>query len=190
MTDAQKARLTTWLVDQRMQGVELPEITDAVVKHAIVKRTLGVHERADRLLRFIARQSGTVAEQVGVTRDTLGTYAWTESTTWPEVDYYMRHLREMGWVSVTAMSSAYLAEIRTIAKSSHPVESAPTRLSRERTSPSRRRGRESTVPTPAFAGAGSWSPAISEDDGANRTTLQSSCSDRHSVAKPGEIDVS
>ena len=67
MTDAQKARLTTWLVDQRMQGVELPEITDAVVKHAIVKRTLGVHERADRLLRFIARQSGTVAEQVGVT---------------------------------------------------------------------------------------------------------------------------
>ena len=34
---------------------------------------------------------------------------------------------------------------RTIAKSFHAVESAPTRLSRERTSPSRRRGRESTL---------------------------------------------
>ena len=65
--------------------------------------------------------------------------------------------------------------LRTIAKSSHTVEYAPTRLSRGRTSPSRKRGRESTGPTPAFAGAGSWSPAISQDDGANRTTLQSSC---------------
>ena len=45
-----------------------------------------------------------------------------------------------------------IRDSRTIAKSFHAVESAPTRLSRERTSPSRRRGRESTIPTPRFCG--------------------------------------
>ena len=48
---------------------------------------------------------------------------------------------------------------RTIAKSFHMVESAPTRLSRE-------------SGNPQFQ---PWSPPIPEADGPNRTTLQSSC---------------
>ena len=48
--------------------------------------------------------------------------------------------------------------VRTIAKSFHAVESAPTRLSRESRNPQFQ----------------PWSPAIFEADGANRTTLQSS----------------
>ena len=56
-------RLTTWLVDQRLQGVWIPEITEAVIDYVKNKRPLQVHERADRLLRHLARRS-TRAGQV------------------------------------------------------------------------------------------------------------------------------
>ena len=111
MTDTQKARLTTWLVDQRMQGVELPEITDAIIDHVTTKQPLAVHERTDRLLKYIAQQSGTVAARVWVSDDTLAAYAWSESTTWAEVDYYMSYLKAMGWVQGMNTQSAHQAQI-------------------------------------------------------------------------------
>ena len=123
MTDTQKAQLTTWLLDQRMQGVELPEITDAVIEHVITKLPLAVHERADRLLKYIAQQSGTVAARVWVADDTLSAYAWSESTTWAEVDYYMSYLRDMGWVYGETTQIGYQVQI-SVAGYSHIAEQA------------------------------------------------------------------
>ena len=115
LSDEYKARLTTWLIDQRMQGVELPEITQAVVDHVERKRPLPVHDRADRLLRFIAGLSEKVADRVSVTNNTLAAYAWSESTSWGEVDYYLDYLMEMGWIAGDRVISGNFFGIVTVA---------------------------------------------------------------------------
>ena len=51
--DRQKARLTTWLVEQRRLGNDCPEITTATIKEAETRPDLGVPERADRVLKYL-----------------------------------------------------------------------------------------------------------------------------------------
>ena len=55
-------RLATWLVDQRLQAVWIPEITQAVIDYVKQKRPLEIHERADRLLKHLARKSTSAAQ--------------------------------------------------------------------------------------------------------------------------------
>ncbi len=50
--DRVKARLTTWLVDQRRLGNECPEIDSNTITMAEEKKDLSVHDRADRLLQY------------------------------------------------------------------------------------------------------------------------------------------
>ena len=92
LDDQAKARLTTWLVDQRTQGVDWPLVTRDVIDYARVKRPLSVVERADRLLRYIANQVESVGHMVSVTRNTLPTYAWSESVNWSELEYFVNYL--------------------------------------------------------------------------------------------------
>ncbi len=94
----EKARLTTWLVDQRLQGNQSPGITETTIKSIKTKRSLQVHERADRLLRFIAQQSQTVSNRVLIDEDELRAYAWSESIEWQEVSYFLEYLRETAWI--------------------------------------------------------------------------------------------
>ena len=96
MPDTQKARLTTWLIDRRLLGDLQPTITSQVIETTKGRADLPVDDRADRLLRFIARQSETVARRVAVSEETLGAYAWTESIKWQEVDYFLDYLSEGG----------------------------------------------------------------------------------------------
>ena len=56
--DRVKARLTTWLVDQRRLGVQCPEILQQTITDAKQQRDLSVHDRADRLLQYIGDQIG------------------------------------------------------------------------------------------------------------------------------------
>lgn len=96
-----KARLTTWLVNQREQGVEAPRITDDIVDLIDRQRPLPVHERADRLLRFIAGQIDKVGNRTKVYDDTPKghtAYAWSESTEWREVLYLRNYLFAKGWL--------------------------------------------------------------------------------------------
>ena len=96
--EASKARLTTWLIDQRLQGVEEPKITREVVQYTDLHRSLPVHARADRLLRFVAEQERFVGYYVLIQEDTHQAYAWSESTNWREVDYFLVYLRNRGWL--------------------------------------------------------------------------------------------
>ena len=52
-----RARLTTLLVDKRRDGEDCPEVTKELIEIALAKRALPIHERAQRLLRFIAEQT-------------------------------------------------------------------------------------------------------------------------------------
>ena len=50
-------RLTTWLVDQRASGVEIPEVSPEIIEYASNRRMLSVIERAERLLTYLADEA-------------------------------------------------------------------------------------------------------------------------------------
>lgn len=97
-----RARLTTWLVDQRRLGVQRPKITKEIVEYAKVKRSLLPHERAARLLCFVAEQMNTIGTATYIYRnlDDGGAYAWSESTEWGELNFLLASLNEAKTLSV------------------------------------------------------------------------------------------
>ena len=101
MSGKEKARLTTWLVDQRLQGNRHPQVTREVIELAINKRPLPVHERAERLLRLMASSADKVADRIQTPEGSLNrlrAYAWSESVESNELDYLADYLEEMGWI--------------------------------------------------------------------------------------------
>lgn len=60
--DKTKLRLTSWLVDQRLQGEPCPEITKGVIEEARGQRVLSVKKRADMLLKYIQKNISRVGE--------------------------------------------------------------------------------------------------------------------------------
>ena len=99
LNDSEKARLTTWLVDQRTHGVEVPTVKSEVVEYAKTKTELPVHERAESLLRFLAGQADSVGTGVDVRHNTHSAYAWSESIEWRDVLYFLIYLKESGWLT-------------------------------------------------------------------------------------------
>ena len=117
-----RARLTTMLVDQRRLGIRFPIVTRELVAEALSKNPLPVHERAERLLRYLALISGTVGHYVNLYRDGVNgvaprnsfgesivqpfptnpamqeAMAWSESTTFEEVMYLVEYLDEKEWI--------------------------------------------------------------------------------------------
>ena len=94
----QKAMLTTWLIDQRTHGASKPRITEEIIEYTKIMSPLPVHERSDRLLRFIASQMETVATSVVIDQETHPAYTWSESINWDEVVYLLNYLAEMRWI--------------------------------------------------------------------------------------------
>ena len=115
MFEEQKARLTTWLIDQRNQGNEQPLINNDIIDYVKDKPALPVHERADRLLRCLVNSTGITGEFVtlGTLADTPDPYghrglsegstfweamAWSESIKASEVEFFLDYLLERGWI--------------------------------------------------------------------------------------------
>ena len=66
LEDSEKARLTSWLVDQRLQGNHRPVVTDEIVEYAISRHSLPIYERAGRLLRFLSKQTTVAGEFISL----------------------------------------------------------------------------------------------------------------------------
>ncbi len=105
ITQKERARLTTWLVDQRAQGEACPRVTKNIIDYIKNKASLPAHERADRLLRFIAERA-----TVGITYD-IGSgldpsvYAWSESSTEEEIGYFIDYLLAKGWLEANSKAA-------------------------------------------------------------------------------------
>ena len=106
MTNVQKARLTTWLVNRRLQGDPQPTITELAIEYARNMPSLSVHERAERLLKYIESFSSLVGQGVNLNWEpamTSGTdlcaMAWSESTELSEVIFLNKYLVSRNWVS-------------------------------------------------------------------------------------------
>ena len=99
--DRVRARLTTWLVDQRLQGNDSPRVTKDVIMRASAKRPLSVDDRADRLLRYLGKQSDSLGANLTVNRTPI--LAWTESMDVTEVFYLEQYIDRCGWTSGASM---------------------------------------------------------------------------------------
>ena len=120
-----KARLTSWLVDQRRLGVNCPEIDSNTITMAEEKRDLSVHERADRLLQYIGDQTVEIGQRVDFSSSEMSNIAvaaWSESVSENEVWYLLNYLKEERWVvekgnyhiyTITVEGYARLAELET-----------------------------------------------------------------------------
>ena len=128
LDEGSKARLTTLLVDLRNQHGEgwLPRVTVEMTDSARIAPSLAVHERAERLLRFIGNQSKLIGDTVRLNLDTASdidrhALAWSESTTIDEVQYLVEYLIEQRWVqkdlrdeyALTVDGHRRIAEVRT-----------------------------------------------------------------------------
>ena len=114
---AERARLTTLLVDQRANGKDSPIILAQDIEHAKMKEKLPMHERASRLLKCLVEASdhgGDVFEFPSCAvssayqvlqviehkdRDTfLAALAASETIDHTDIDFITDYLAESGWI--------------------------------------------------------------------------------------------
>lgn len=105
MDDSEKARLTTMLVDEREQGVQVPIVLAERVDEAKKADPLPVPKRAERLLRYLVKCSaGEIGSKIPVLDVSTPYYdhalAWSESTGWREVIFLSDYLSKEGWVEI------------------------------------------------------------------------------------------
>ena len=108
-----KARLTSWLIEQRRLGVDCPKIFSTDVDEIEQRRSLSVHQRADNLLRYIQKQTPKIGIPFGCHIHKtdpffMGTLAWSESTKSEEVLYLANSLEMQGWLSPEHQALGYL----------------------------------------------------------------------------------
>ena len=96
--DAVRARLTTWLIDQRLMGNTSPRITWEIVEYAKSKAPLPVHERAERLLRYAVSCSDKVGSVLDIDEILPEYLAWSESSDEDEVRFFFNYLIEKNWL--------------------------------------------------------------------------------------------
>ena len=109
--DRVKARLTTWLVDQRRLGVKCPEIYMKTITIAEQQKGLPVHERANRLLQYIGDQTVEIGGRFSFTvpdMSNTAAAAWSESIKQEEVETLLEYLDEQGWIKSKKMSIAVI----------------------------------------------------------------------------------
>ena len=124
--DRVKARLTTWLVDQRRLGVKCPEIFQQTIMDAEQQQELPVHDRADRLLQYIRDQTVEIGKEFKFLSGDMSNTAiaaWSESINALEVIYLLDYLDEEHWLArdgrhriytLTVRGYARLAELETV----------------------------------------------------------------------------
>ena len=101
---AVRARLTTWLIDQRHLGVECPRILDNIPDEVEHRRPLPEWERADRLLRCLRENSPNIGSRVEYRESgPMAPVAWrlqaySESITLEELGFLLAYLEKRGWV--------------------------------------------------------------------------------------------
>lgn len=96
LSDKVKAKLTTWLVDQRRLGVVYPVITYEIA-HSFVEtdsiHALPVARRAERLLRLLVHESKEIGYTVVIHDCFERAMAWSESTSHDQVLFLLQYLQ-------------------------------------------------------------------------------------------------
>lgn len=109
-----KSRLTTWLIEQRQLGIRSPKVTLEVVTYVKAARPLHVQERANALLKYIAKQTPQIGDEFyfyptidtyGDSEDSVtGMLAFSESNKKSELIYLLDFLEESGFLRESSAS--------------------------------------------------------------------------------------
>ena len=119
--ETEKARLTTWIIDQHRQGVEKPRVTTEVVEYTRKKKPLPVQERAERLLQYMADQAVALNDYIHIHGKGGQTQlAWSDSTSRSDVYYLFNYLADMGWIEAVGGSAGKV----TVAGYNHVADQA------------------------------------------------------------------
>jgi hypothetical protein len=115
---SERARLTTWIIDEHLLGNKMPAINSTTVSRARQARALTIFERRDRLMRYLAWKIEHLGKWVGFQgqqteekrRNKLEMLAWTESLEEAELDFLVEQLEKSGQVEIS--SAGLKANIR------------------------------------------------------------------------------
>ena len=114
-----KARLTSWLIEQRKLGEQCPKITIETIEEAKQRRDLPVRERADRLLRYFAQLEPHVGGRffsfqrpdAEGNSSVLNMLAWSECRSnkqVEELEFLDQYLQNQGWTVVFKSGQCHL----------------------------------------------------------------------------------
>lgn len=115
MTERQKAWLTTWLIDQRRQGITEPTVlreTVLSVLNSSTDRSLSMHQRAERLLRYAVAKTDIAGAYVVISNSSHEAFASAESIVWEELTFLLEHLKNKGLLTLKrAVGGDYYAVV-------------------------------------------------------------------------------
>ena len=102
-SDEERARLTSWLIDQRRMGEDCPEVTRGVLEYSRRRRPLTVHERADGLLQEVSSELSDIADVFENRQDESHVevqrrLAHCESLRIREINYLISYLENQHWI--------------------------------------------------------------------------------------------
>ena len=133
-----KAKLTSWLVEQRRLGDHKPEILSTTIDEANERKLFSVFERADRTLRYIHDQTPQIGEVIGVLinqaeldgiseslndgitpvnldmsyyYNALNIQAFSESTNLKEVSFLLDYLKSQKWIDLNKTGPAGICQL-------------------------------------------------------------------------------
>lgn len=105
--DRLRARLTTWLIEQRRIGNEHPLITEKTIEEIELQPDMSISGRADKLLQYIERETPHIgkaahipfsATPTGYNVQEMEALAQSESINTTEVSYLLDYLESQGWL--------------------------------------------------------------------------------------------
>lgn len=118
LDDAEKSRISSSLVESWIKGVEVPRLTNTEVQRARKNNPIPVYDRANRLLKFLARYTQSVGDFLEFADPDRRTFegtlldigapsahryqsalAWSESVDGSELDFLTSYLADQGWIT-------------------------------------------------------------------------------------------
>ena len=128
-SDHEKARLTSWLIEQRRFGIECPEITEEVIELVKQRNNMSVPDRADAILKYIELKTPKLGQGViYACRDPreeapnfsssqevsdpfilrqINLYslmAYSESIDYGDLFFLLNHLQQRKWIEIQNLS--------------------------------------------------------------------------------------
>ena len=102
LDESQKVKVTTRIIEERRKTGQTPLVTPKLIEDAKRADPLPVHERAERLLRYLVNRPHQVGEQFELLHPpprNLEVLAWSESTSWDEIYFFTSYLTTRGWLN-------------------------------------------------------------------------------------------
>ena len=100
LSETEKAKLTTMLVNQRMVGILTPRVAFGLLDEAKAKEPLPVYERAERLLGELVNRPHKAGDFTPTLFNDVRALAVSESTDYKEVQYFLDYLKDRNWVTI------------------------------------------------------------------------------------------